>query len=165
MPIFALNCDIDKPFYKRLTDMRLHPIPALLLLISLALTNLAQAGTYTPQKVVYHVNYNDISRINATFGNINNHVAAVGEDKLDLKVMIHGAALEYFIDAKDSDGKQMMLDSLRFQGVQFLICGNTLNGYHVTIDDLYDVVQEDVIQAGIPGIIALQQQGYFYVRP
>jgi len=145
--------------------MTLHPLPTLLLLISLALTNLAQADGYAPQKVVYHVNYGDVSRIHATFGNISNHIVAVGEDNLDLKVMIHGAALEYFIDANDSDDKQMMLDSLRFQNVQFLICGNTLNGYHRTIDDLYDVVADDVVQAGIPGIIALQQQGYFYVRP
>ena len=145
--------------------MTLRSIQALPLLISLALTNLAQADAYAPQKVVYHVNYGDVSRIHATFGNISNHVAAVGEDNLDLKVMIHGAALEYFIDASDSDDKQMMLDSLRFQNVQFLICGNTLNGYHRTIDDLYDVAEEEVVQAGIPGIIALQQQGYFYVRP
>ena len=115
--------------------------------------------------MVYHVNYGDVSRIHATFGNISNHIVAVGEDNLDLKVMIHGAALEYFIDANDNDDKQMMLDSLRFQNVQLLICGNTLNGYHRTIDDLYDVAEEDVVQAGIPGIIALQQQGYFYVRP
>jgi len=137
----------------------------LLLFISLALTSLAQAASYAPQKVVYHVNYGDVSRIHATFGNISNHIVAVGEDNLDLKVMIHGAALEYFIDANDNDDKQMMLDSLRFQNVQLLICGNTLNGYHRTIDDLYDVAEEDVVQAGIPGIIALQQQGYFYVRP
>ena len=135
------------------------------LLISLVLTNIACASNYAPQKVIYHVNYKDVSRIHATFGNINNHIAAVGEDNLDIKVMIHGPALEYFIDANDNEEKQMMLDSLRFQNIQFLICGNTLNGYHRTINDLYEVSEDDVVQAGIPGIIALQQQGYIYIRP
>lgn len=140
-------------------------LQSMILLISLVQTSLVLAQDYAPQKVVYHVNYGDVSRIHATFGNINNHVAAVGEDNLDIKVMIHGEALEYFLDATDNDEKQMMLDSLRFQNVQFLICGNTLNGYHRTIDDLYDVSEEDVVQAGLPGIVALQQQGYIYVRP
>lgn len=140
-------------------------VKTMIVLISLVLSSLANAQQYAPQKVVYHVNYGDVSRIHATFGNINNHIAAVGEHNLDIKVMIHGKALEYFLDATDNEDKQMMLDSLRFQDVQFLICGNTLNGYHRTIDDLYDVVEEDVVQAGLPGIVALQQQGYIYVRP
>ena len=138
-----------------------------ILFISLALSNLANAEAivYTPQKVVYHVNYKDQSRINATFGNISNHIEALGEDNIEIKVMIHGPALEYFIEASDDDGKQITIDNLRLLDVQFLICGNTLKGYHLSIDDLYDVTNDDVVPAGLPAIVALQQQGYIYVRP
>jgi intracellular sulfur oxidation DsrE/DsrF family protein len=123
------------------------------------------AQNYAPQKVVYHVNYSEPSRINATFSNINNHIEAVGEDSIDLKVVVHGPALEYFIEAKNDPAKQMSLDSLRFQHVQFLICGNTLLGYRLTREALYEVEEEDIVQAGLPAIVALQQAGYIYVRP
>lgn len=106
-----------------------------------------------------------MSRFSATLANMANHIAAVGEDQIDLKAMVHGEAVEIFMNAVDDDGLQITLDAARFNGVQFIICGNTLTGYNITYEDLYDVNAEDVVQAGLPGIIKLQQQGYFYVRP
>ncbi len=128
-------------------------------------TSLAVADEYAPQKVVYHINYKDMSRFSATLANMANHIAAVGEDQIDLKAMVHGEAVEIFMNAVEDDGLQITLDAARFNGVQFIICGNTLTGYNITYEDLYDVNAEDVVQAGLPGIIKLQQQGYFYVRP
>lgn len=128
-------------------------------------TSFAVADEYAPQKVVYHINYKDMSRFSATLANMANHIAAVGEDQIDLKAMVHGEAVEIFMNAVDDDGLQITLDAARFNGVQFIICGNTLTGYNITYEDLYDVNAEDVVQAGLPAIIKLQQQGYFYVRP
>ena len=131
----------------------------------ICLPTAAWAETYAPQKVVYHVNYADESRINATFNNINNHLAAVDEDQLDIKVVIHGPSLEYFISATSDSTKQITLDNLKLRDVQFLICGNTIAAYQLTVCDLYDVAEEDVVMAGLPAIVALQQQGYIYLRP
>lgn len=128
-------------------------------------TSFAVADEYAPQKVVYHINYKDMSRFSATLANMANHIAAVGEDQIDLKAMVHGEAVEIFMNAVEDDGLQITLDAARFNGVQFIICGNTLTGYNITYEDLYDVNAEDVVQAGLPAIIKLQQQGYFYVRP
>ena len=135
-----------------------------LILIFLAL-EVVGGQNYSPQKVVYHINYGEMSRINATFNNITNHLDALGEDAIDLKVVVHGGAIEYFIESKNDVDKQMALDSLRFQNVQFLICGNTLLAYQVKRQDLYEVAEEDMVQAGLPTIVALQQAGYIYVRP
>ena len=135
-----------------------------LILIFLAL-EVVGGQNYSPQKVVYHINYGEMSRINATFNNITNHLDALGEDAIDLKVVVHGGALEYFIESKNDVDKQMALDSLRFQNVQFLICGNTLLAYQVKRQDRYEVAEEDMVQAGLPTIVALQQAGYIYVRP
>lgn len=135
------------------------------LLLLLATPMVFGAENYAPQKVIYHINYSDISRIGATFGNINNHIEAVGEDHIDLKVMIHGAALDYLIAATTDSAKQIALDSLRLQDVQFLVCNNTLQAYHLGLEDLYDVATEDLVQAGLPAIVALQQAGYMYLRP
>jgi intracellular sulfur oxidation DsrE/DsrF family protein len=137
----------------------------LCLIFSCLVTMCALAQDYEPQKVVYHVNYGETSRINATFNNMTNHLDAVGEDAIDLKVVVHGPALEYFIEANNDLDKQIALDSLRFQNVQFLICGNTLSAYQLTRAALYEVAEGDIVQAGLPAIVALQQRGYIYVRP
>ncbi|WP_271273365.1 DsrE family protein [Aliamphritea hakodatensis] len=143
----------------------LRIVTTAVLLLSLT-TNISVAEqTYPPQKVIYHINYPDTSRINATFTNISNHLAAVGEDNIDLKVMIHGAALEYFLSASEDEAKQILLDSIRLEGAHLLFCGNTLDAYSKTIDDIYGAETQDRVQAGLPAIVALQQQGYIYVRP
>lgn len=121
--------------------------------------------TYQQQKVIYHVNYDEPQRISDTFTNVSNHIEAVGEGRIDIKVMMHGKAIEYLMAAAEDEAKQIQLDALRLSGVQFMVCGNTLNGYNITIDDLYEVEPEDRVQAGLPAIVDLQQQGYIYVRP
>jgi hypothetical protein len=136
------------------------------LLFLLTISSLIHAAQqYSDQKVVYHMNYDDESRIAETMTNISNHLQAADEDKIDIKVVVHGKAIEYFMAATDDEAKQITLDSLRLRDVQFIICGNTLDGYKITRKDLYDVEEEDVVQAGLPTIIDLQQKGYLYVRP
>ncbi|MGB2131360.1 MAG: DsrE family protein [Marinobacterium sp.] len=120
---------------------------------------------YPAQKVVYHINYGEPSRLSATFTNISNHIQAVGEENIDLRAVIHGKAIEYFMAAKEDADKQVNLDTLRLSGARFIICGNTLDGYQITRKDLYDVEKDDVVQAGLPEIVRLQQQGFSYVRP
>ena len=140
-------------------------LTAAVLLVSVTINTSFAEQTYPPQKVIYHINYPDTSRINATFTNISNHLAAVGEDNIDLKVMVHGAALDYFLSASENEARQVLLDTIRLEGAQLLFCGNTLDAYNKTIDDIYGAEAEDRVQAGLPAIVALQQQGYIYVRP
>ncbi|BBB28829.1 DsrE family protein [Neptunomonas japonica] len=133
-----------------------------LLLLSL---NSFSAPLYNDQKVVYHMNYHDESRIAETMTNISNHLQSLGEDHIDVKVVVHGRAIEYFMDAVENQEKQISIDSLRLRDVQFIMCGNTLDGYNITREDLYEVEEDDVVQAGLPTIVDLQQKGYIYVRP
>ncbi len=137
----------------------------LLPLILLLSSTLSFASDYPPQKVVYHINYGDTSRFLHTLTNMANHIEAVGEDKIDIKAVVHGESIELFMNATEDQELAIAIDSARFNGVQFIICGNSLSGYQITSDDLYDVNPEDVVQAGLPEIVRLQQQGYIYVRP
>jgi len=125
----------------------------------------ALASDYDPQKVIYHINYKDMSRFHHTVANMANHIAALGEDNIELKAIVHGEAIEIFMQATEDEELQITLDAARFNGVEFIICGNSLTGYQITYEDLYDVTAEDVVQAGLPEIVKLQQEGYFYVRP
>jgi len=134
-------------------------------LFALFSSSLVVAGDYEPQKVVYHINYGDESRIGHTFSNISNHINELGEENVEIKAVIHGEAIEYFMAAVDDTAKQGAIDSLKFMGAEFVICGNSLTGYQIEYDALYDVSEDDVVKAGLPEIVRLQQQGYIYVRP
>ena len=134
-------------------------------LAMLLICTLSWADEYAPQKVIYHINYGDISRFHDTLTNMGNHIEAVGEDRINLKAIVHGEAIEIFMTAIEDQQLSIAIDAARFNGVQFIICGNTLAGYQITADDLYEVEPDDVVQAGLPEIVKLQQQGYFYVRP
>jgi intracellular sulfur oxidation DsrE/DsrF family protein len=134
-------------------------------LFALLSSSLVVAGDYEPQKVVYHINYGDESRIGHTFSNISNHINELGEDNVEIKAVIHGEAIEYFMSAVDDTAKQGAIDTLKFMGAKFVICGNSLTGYKIGYDALYDVSEDDVVKAGLPEIVRLQQQGYIYVRP
>lgn len=140
-----------------------HNVLASIILVCFC--SVAFAAQYQDQKVVYHMNYEDNHRIEETMINISNHLSELGEEHVDIKVVVHGKAIKYFMDATNNEAKQMTLDSLRLRDVQFLICGNSLDGYKASYDDLYDVEASDVVKAGLPAIIDLQQKGYFYVRP
>ena len=89
----------------------------------------------------------------------------MGEDNVEIKAVIHGEAIEYFMSAVDDTAKQGAIDTLKFMGTEFVICGNSLTGYKIGYEALYDVSEEDVVKAGLPEIVRLQQQGYIYVRP
>lgn len=135
------------------------------LALILTISNVSIAASYQEQKVVYHMNYGDNHRIAETMVNISNHLSEVGDERVDIKVVVHGKAIEYFLAAAEDEAKQITLDSLRLRDVQFIICGNSLDGYKVTYEDLYEVEKDDVVKAGLPAIVDLQQKGYIYVRP
>lgn len=129
------------------------------------------------QKVVYHVNYDDPQHQAAALRNIQNHINAVGADKLDLKVVMHGngLALLLYPDAKDNthmkfanadDKMQAKVTGLKNQGIEFQVCANTLKGKNIDADkDLYDVSQADIVPSGVAQLAILQAQGYAYIKP
>ncbi len=128
------------------------------------------------QKVVYHVNYYGAKQEAGALRNIQNHINAVGAENLDLKVVLHGNGLAMLLDPaalksskmKEANGDDVMtakVASLKDQGVQFQICANTLKGSKVTLNDLYDASEGDVVPSGVAQLAILQSQGYAYIKP
>ncbi len=129
------------------------------------------------QKVVYHINYDDPKHQAAALRNIQNHINAVGADKLDLKVVMHGKGLALLLypDAMDKtkmklanadDRMQAKVAGLKDQGIEFQVCANTLKGKKIDADkDLYDVSQADIVPSGVAQLAILQAQGYAYIKP
>jgi len=126
-------------------------------------------GRYGPQKVVYHINetggQNDRA-YRAALTNIQNHIKAIGQDNIEVKVVLHGDGVELLRDAVTDTELQMSVTSLKTQNVQFLVCNNTLQGRDIDPDDdLFEVFAEDIVPSGVAELSYLQEQGYTYVKP
>ena len=152
----------------------------LLVIFALAMTlgTVQAEDRYGHQKVVYHINYDDPKHQVAALRNIQNHINAVGQKNIDLKVVLHGDGLSLLIypdslvkltkfkHANATDEMTARIDGLKSQGVNFLVCGNTVKGRNVDLEsDLYDVDPVDVVPSGVAELGRLQGMGYAYIKP
>ena len=128
-----------------------------------------EAAAYAPQKAVYHINYPggiDGSGYKPALNNLDNHLNAVGEDNLDLRVVMHGDGLGLLAAANKDQALQATISDLKARGVRFLVCNNTLVGRNIDPEtDLFDVWPEDIVQAGVAEVARLQQEGFVYIKP
>lgn len=130
------------------------------------------------QKVVYHINEDDPKQQTGALRNIQNHINAVGRDKLDLRVVMHGNGVSMvllpdalgnvkgFKNANADAQMQASIDGLKNQGVHFDVCANTLKGRQVDRErDLYMVDAADIVPSGVAELAILQGKGYAYIKP
>ena len=124
------------------------------------------ADTAGVQKVVYHINYNDEKQLNGALGNAKNHIAAIGKDKLDMKIVMHGPGVDLLKIANTDLGVQQKVILLKKDGVDFEVCKNTLVNKKINYkDDLFDVSEKDIVPSGVAEVATLQQKGYAYIKP
>ena len=141
------------------------------LLLGLGLMTNAEAASerYGEQKVVYHINYKGGDANKAYKGamrNIQNHINAVGAEKMDIKVVLHGNGLGLLMAANKDAQMAATVDNLKIQNVFFGVCANTLRGRKIDKGkDLYDVNDADVVPSGVAELSRLQQMGYTYIKP
>jgi len=146
--------------------------------ISLLVGGFAVAGTdYGKQKVVYHINYDNPKAQAGALRNIQNHINAVGEENLELKIVMHGKGLSLLLTPDQlentklklgnaSDEMQTKITGLKNQGVGFQVCANTLKGKKINYeDDLFDVDEADIVPSGVAEVARLQAMGYSYIKP
>lgn len=138
----------------------------------LAMLTVGHAGAndrYDVQKVVYHINQNggeDSKYYKGALRNVQNHINAVGRDKIEVKVVMHGNGVELLRAAKTGQALQSEVTSLKTQNVTFLVCNNTLQGRDINPEtDLFEVFEDEIVPSGVAELSHLQQQGYTYVKP
>lgn len=127
----------------------------------------APPGYYQDQKAVYQNNggYPDnTAYFKQMLTNIRNHIEAVGKGHVQVRVVDLGAGLDLFITANTDPDLASRIDALKAEGVQFLICGNTLKGRKLDWHTLYGVKESDIVPSGVAELIRLQQMGFFYIH-
>ena len=150
----------------------------LLVCISTLVGGIAVAGAgYDKQKVVYHINYDDPKAQAGALRNIQNHINAVGEENLELKIVMHGKGISLLLTPDQlentklklgnaTDEMQTKITGLKNQGVGFEVCANTLKGKKINYeDDLFDVDEADIVPSGVAEVAKLQSMGYSYIKP
>ena len=121
---------------------------------------------YAKQKVVYHINFDDPKALQTAMGNVQNHIIAVGQDNIDIKVVMHGPGVDLLKIADTDLEVQSRVINLKDQKVNFLVCNNTLVNRKINYkNDLFDVSAQDIVPSGIAELVKLQQQGYVYIKP
>ena len=125
-----------------------------------------KANSYPKQKVVYHINTDDPKTLKSALGNIQNHINAVGKDRIDLKVVMHGDGVALLKIANTDPDMQNKVINLKGQKVAFEVCNNTLTGRKISYkNDLFDVSEKDIVPSGVAELAKLQQEGYVYIKP
>ena len=150
------------------------------LFMALGLSTVVQAGGhpggYGKQSIAYHVNYDDAKRQAGALRNIQNHINAVGAENMDLRVIMHGKGLSMLLLSDEArhtklprgnadEQQQAKIDNLKSQGVAFKVCANTLKGKKISLDQLHDAQQSDVVPSGVAEVAHLQDKGFSYLRP
>ncbi|HRK18854.1 MAG TPA: DsrE family protein [Hyphomicrobiaceae bacterium] len=141
----------------------------LLGMVVLAAPAAAQDSRYGKVKVVYHLNGDstDGKAYKQALGNIRNHIAAVGKDNADIKVVMHGDGVNILRLATTDMALQGTIADLKTSNkVAFLVCKNTLVQRKIDPDkDLFDVNAEDIVPSGVAEVAHLQTKGYSYLKP
>lgn len=124
------------------------------------------AAEYAKQKVVYHINSKDLTTIGGGLRNIQNHINAVGADKLDIIVVVHGGGHVMFRKDKSNEQIFSKIKSLKMQGIKFGLCTVTITRKKIDMDkQLKMISKEELVPSGVAEIAKLQQEGYVYIKP
>jgi len=129
--------------------------------------NAKQARYYQDQKVVYHNDGggpDNGAYFKRMLNSIQNHIEAVGKEHVEIRVVDHGGGIELFQMAHSEKELADRLDSLREQGVRFLICANTLRERHIDWHTLYGVTESDIVPSGAAELARLQGMGFIYIH-
>jgi intracellular sulfur oxidation DsrE/DsrF family protein len=141
-----------------------------LLLTAMSATSVCAApkGHYTDQKVVYHNDGggpDDGSYFRKLLNNLRNHVAALGKDHVEIRVVDHGDGIVMLQMAKTDEKMAQSINARKADGVWFLVCQNTLDERHIDWHTLYGVSEQDIVPSGVAELARLQIMGFVYIHP
>jgi intracellular sulfur oxidation DsrE/DsrF family protein len=128
----------------------------------------APAGYYADQKVVYHNDGgfpDNPTYFKRLLNNLRNHVAALGKNHVEIRVVDHGDGIILFQAATTDEKLAQAIDARKADGVRFLICQNTLDERKIDWHSLYGVTEEDIVPSGVAELARLQMMGFVYVHP
>lgn len=119
-------------------------------------------------KVAIHVDENDPARMNMALNNVanvNKYYESIGET-VEIELVAYGPGLHMFRTDTSPVKDRISVLSLELDNLTFSACGNTHNAMQKKAGkDIVLMDEANVVPSGVVQLIALQEQGYAYVRP
>ena len=119
-------------------------------------------------RVAFHVDQNDPKIMNMTLNNVTNvrkYYDSKGE-KVVIEVVAYGPGLMMLREDKSPVKDRISAMSLEISDLKFSACGNTHRKMSKKAGKKIELVSEaEMVPSGVVQLIALQEDGYSYVRP
>lgn len=121
-----------------------------------------EGGKQTMIRVVFHLDVDEVQRLNMALGNIMNLLKEIPASEAAVCLVANGSAVKLF-RREGAPESLSNVQALYDQGVRFLMCNNSLNNFK--IDRTALVKGCDVTKAGVLELIERQADGYAYIKP
>ena len=117
-------------------------------------------------KVLYHVDGKDLATATYAMALINKHIEAEGgPENIDVKLVVHGPALELFkADSVDPKLKAKLKSALD-KGIDAEMCQVSMKLFGTPLEKIVAGFQPTKHPVAVKRIADLQQQGYIYIKP
>jgi intracellular sulfur oxidation DsrE/DsrF family protein len=121
-----------------------------------------EGHSHRSHRVVMHVNSGDEKVQRGVVNNIRHLYQEMGNERLVVEVVVHGAGLSLLIKSATTLGPELTQLHAEY-GVAYTACSNTMKAMKVSRDDLISEVGDTV-----PAMVRLmerQEQGWVYIKP
>lgn len=111
-------------------------------------------------RIVFELTSAEPDTWNALLNNVENVRRALGEERTEVEVVVHGKGLGFVKPGKQELGERMK--QLAKAGVVFSACENTMRRQNVVRADLLPFVT--TVDSGVAEIVRKQEAGWSYLR-
>ena len=106
------------------------------------------------------IHASELGRVPVALSNAENLLAELRVEVVEIRMVAYADGVKGFC----ADGPNTaFMDRLADQGVQFVVCANSLRSRNLVIEDFPDYVS--TVPAGIAELVVRQAEGWSYVRP
>lgn len=110
-------------------------------------------------KVLFHLN--EEGKAEGVFNNIKNLMVDVGEENLEVELIVHSKGVYSFKKDKNAYNKEVM--NLLKKGIKIAICTNTIDNLHLKLEDLMPGVE--LVPSAVGEIVRKEKEGWIYIKP
>lgn len=111
--------------------------------------------------LVFHVDSDDPKILALAFSNVANYKAALPDEKFRMVLVANGPAVKRFTRADRDLAEQG--EALAAQGLEIRLCNNALKKFAIDREHLWPCAA--VVPAGVVELVALQRDGFAYIKP
>lgn len=112
-------------------------------------------------RVVFHLDEPGKDRADLVFRNIENLLADLGENNVEVELVANGGGVKALVKGPDSHAEQ--IERLAAKGVRFVACAYSLRQLEIARDTLLESVE--VVSSGVGELVKKQAEGWAYIRP